>query len=336
MSSSASARFVTLGMFIIDEFSYQDDEGKPIVDRKEESQIGGGGTYASIGARIWLPPTQLCMVVDRGSDWPVPIQEKLDAFGPEMWLYRDQPDCLTTRAVNIYRGDYRGFEYLTPRIRITPRDLTGTRIERPEILHFICSPERAAVIMSEVREVPGWHPTTVYEPIPDRCVPEQLSALIKVLPSISILSPNAEESLSLLSMPSPPTKENIEEAAAKFLDLGIGEAGKGAVIIRSGALGAYVATREKGGKWVQAYWQDQAQVPDVTGGGNSFLGGLAAGLIKCGGDVYAATCYASVSASFIIQQFGLPQMEVTKDGGTLWNGESPEHRLAELHRRHQS
>ncbi|KAL1744386.1 Ribokinase-like protein [Schizophyllum fasciatum] len=333
MSLGEDARFVTLGMFIIDEFRYQ-DEGKPLPDKKGDSQIGGGGTYAAVGARIWLPPDQLGMVVDKGVDWPTSIEGQLNAFGEEMWLYRDQPDAQTTRAVNIYRGEYRGFEYLTPRIRITPRDLRGTRIERPEILHFICSPTRASVIMSEVRETPEWRPTTIYEPIPNRCVPEELPALIKVLPTVSILSPNAEEALCLLSMPSPPTKESIEQAGAKFLDYGIDEDGRGAVIIRSGALGAYVLTRERGGRWIDAYWQDQADVADVTGGGNSFLGGLGAGLIKCKGDVYEATYYASVSASFIIQQFGLPRMSVTEKG-TTWNGESPESRLAALRKRHE-
>jgi len=38
------------------------------------------------------------------------------------------------------------------------------------------------------------------------------------------------------------------------------------VIIRSGAMGAYVATRAKGGKWVDAFWTDNKdKVVDVTG-----------------------------------------------------------------------
>ena len=60
----------------------------------------------------------------------------------------------------------KSFQYLTPRLRITPRDLLNTSLFRPAILHFICSPARAAVIMSEVVEVEGWSPISVYEPIP--------------------------------------------------------------------------------------------------------------------------------------------------------------------------
>ena len=68
-------------------------------------------------------------------------------------------------------------------------------------------------------------------------------------------------------MESPPTKENIEEAAQKFLDYGIGKDGEGAVVIRSGPLGAYVSTTAKGGKWIGAYWTEEnpEKVVDVTG-----------------------------------------------------------------------
>ena len=72
------------------------------------SQIGGGGTYAALGARIWLPPNKIGMIVDRGSDFPPEIQKSLDAYGESMWLFRDDASRTTTRAVNSYRGDHRG------------------------------------------------------------------------------------------------------------------------------------------------------------------------------------------------------------------------------------
>lgn len=78
-------------------------------------------------------------------------------------------------------------------------------------------------------------------------------------------SPNAEEALSLLSIPivHPIAKPVVEEAANRFLQLGT----KNAVIIRSGALGAYLLTREAGGKWIDAYWTeaDASKIVDVTG-----------------------------------------------------------------------
>ena len=111
-------------------------------------------------------------------------------------------------------------------------------------------------------------------------------------------------------MTSPLTRDTIQSAALRFLDIGVGPFGKGSVIIRSAALGACIATREKGCRWVDAFWttQDTSKIVDVTGqslhiptpilslkkqgpqgAGNSFLGGLAAGLVLENGDVYQGT-----------------------------------------------
>ncbi|KAJ7276206.1 Ribokinase-like protein [Mycena haematopus] len=344
-----SCHFATLGMFIIDEFSFLDEAGNPTTAAQTNSpqlqgpgkistveliaHVGGGGTYAAIGARMWLPPSQVGMIIDRGFDFPPSMESKLAEFGKEMWHYRNQPSQ-TTRALNTYRGDHRSFDYITPRIRITPRDFQGTRLENSTTLHFICSPSRASAIMSEIQQMPAWHPTVIYEPIPDRCVPDELGALIEVLPQINILSPNAEEALGLLSLPLPPSKKLIEEAAHKFLELGVGTDGKGCVIIRSGSMGACVALKDRPMRWVPAFWssKDEHKIVDVTGAGNSFLGGLAAGLLLEDGDAYQASFHASVAASFVIEQYGLPTISVV-NGSTLWNGDSPQRRLDELQKR---
>jgi len=105
------------------------------------------------------------------------------------------------------------------------------------------------------------------------------------------------------------------------------------VVIRSGALGAYVVSRSTRGCWVEAFWgpNDLHHVVDVTGAGNAFLGGLGAGL-KFTQDIHEAVLYASVSASIIIEQEGLPLIE--PDGGSWkWNGDSPQRRLSDLRKR---
>ncbi|KAH9938441.1 Ribokinase-like protein [Fomitopsis serialis] len=340
MAAQDHARvFVSLGMFIIDEFQFHDEEDIP-TGRTLPAQIGGGGTYAALGARIWLPPDKVGMIIDRGTDFPEHIQQKLDVYDSDMWLFRDHKDRVTTRSLNSYKGEHRGFQYTTPRLRLTPRNLQETKLRRPEMLHFICSPTRAAAIISEVKESSDWNPVTIYEPIPDRCVPEELQPLIGVLPSISVLSPNAEEAMSLLSIPGPPTKPLVEEACRRFLEHGVGPEGNGAVIIRSGALGAYVATRKGGGEWIPAFWSETEapeRVVDVTGAGNSFLGGLGSGLALAGGNIVDAALYGTVSASFTIEQEGLPHLTETRveDGVTIeqWNGDSPHRRLRELQER---
>ncbi|KAG1762304.1 Ribokinase-like protein [Suillus occidentalis] len=235
-------QFVTFGMFIIDEFSFADEQGKPTGET-----IGGGGTYATIGARIWLPPDSLGMIIDRGNDFPEDIQNRLLTYGSDIWHFRDDSNRVTTRSRNSYKGEYRGFEYITPRIRLTPRDLEKTRLTRPSS---------------------GWNPTAIFEPIPDRCIPEELPSLKAVLPHIAILSPNAEEALSLLSLPLIVTKSAVEIAASEFLKMGVGKENSGSVIIRSGALGAYVMTSDRKGRWIDAFWSSAEnidKVVDVTG-----------------------------------------------------------------------
>jgi hypothetical protein len=111
--------------------------------------------------------------------------------------------------------------------------------------------------------------------------------------------------LSLLSLPLPPSRESIELAAHKLIEIGVGQDKTGWVIIRSGALGAYMKSEMTKGSWVDAYWTEENnhKVVDVTGhfelivcmafsntnakigAGNGFLGGLAAGIILSG-DMY--------------------------------------------------
>ena len=81
-------------------------------------------------------------------------------------------------------------------------------------------------------------------------------------------SPNAEEALSLLSHPLIVTKTAVENAASEFLEMGVGKENSGSVIIRSGALGAYVMTPDRKGRWIDAFWssaENTDRVIDVTG-----------------------------------------------------------------------
>jgi len=57
-----------------------------------------------------LPATDVGMIVDKGYDFPEDIENKLLNYGKEMWMFRQQPDCSTTRAINSYRGENRGYE----------------------------------------------------------------------------------------------------------------------------------------------------------------------------------------------------------------------------------
>lgn len=84
-----SVVFATLGQFIIDVFAGLDP---PVPD-----QIGGGGMYATMGARMFLDDDRVGMIVDRGRDWTKVIQQQLEEYGQYCWVFRDDETRLTTK-----------------------------------------------------------------------------------------------------------------------------------------------------------------------------------------------------------------------------------------------
>lgn len=162
------------------------------------------------------------------------------------------------------------FKYLNERQRLEPIDFPAS-LRSSTFLHFVCSPARALTIHEQLVSL-VWSPSLAYEPIPDRCVPAELDALRRILPHLAVFSPNHEEAWAFFDVGVEEVakrgREGIEEVARKFVEEGAG----GDVVIRSGALGAFVTRkgREKG-VWVPAYHTSADKVVDVTGAGNSFM-----------------------------------------------------------------
>ncbi|KAH8924535.1 Ribokinase-like protein [Atractiella rhizophila] len=359
----------TFGMFILDQFRYEDicPSDASVNDRITE-QIGGGGTYTTVGARMFLSPSKLLMIVDRGHDWKHYgwVQEKLDSYGAEAWHYREDTTRETTKALNIYRLDgSRGFQYLTPRRRLSPLDLLSLSPPLPSLprfLHFICSPTRALTIISEISSIrgssstkyPNWDPVLVYEPIPDCCTPEELASLQDGIKKVAVFSPNHLEAANFFfpssQLPFPSSshfREVIEEVAERFVNMGLGTEttrGGGDVVVRCGEHGAFVRRRDGKKAWIAPYWtslspaEEKEKIVDVTGAGNGFLGGLMAAFAKQleeGNelDIFHAVRAGSVSASFIIQQYGLPALSQEEGGAENWGDLEPrsaERRLEEM------
>lgn len=85
-------------------------------------------------------------------------------------------------------------------------------------------------------------------------------------------------------------------------------------------------------KWIPAYHQDAAKVVDPTGGGNTFLGGMAVALAR-DEDIETAAVWGTVAASFAIEQVGPPTLGKNDNGEETWNGVSPLSRLQEFQER---
>ncbi|KAK4056695.1 hypothetical protein OIO90_002247 [Microbotryomycetes sp. JL221] len=247
--------------------------------------------------------------------------------------------------------EQRYFKYLNERVRLEPKDLPPA-FRTAKYLHFVCSPTRALVIQSQLAtphdEVSptstsalpdsaikhSWDPCLVYEPIPDLCIPEELDSLRQVLPHIKVFSPNHEEAASFFGITVDQVKaqgrQGVEQVANRFFELGAQDM----VVIRSGAWGAFTLRRGwNEGVWIEAFHKDVNKVKDVTGAGNSFLGGLMAGLVRDPEDLVQAVQMGSISASFTIEQFGLAKLSLDDEGHELWNGSSAGARLEDMKRR---
>jgi sugar/nucleoside kinase (ribokinase family) len=183
-------------------------------------------------------------------------------------------------------------------------------------------------------------PLFVWEPVPDLCTPQELTNCLDALCWVDVVSPNHVELGAFFAKdtngPDDVNHRSIEALCDVWLQSGIGPQGNGAVVVRAGKDGCLVATRGMK-KWIPAYHQSVDKVVDPTGGGNGFLGGLAVGLVRGGPspglqNIEEAALWGSISASFAIEQVGMPVLAHSAHGET-WNGVRVEDRVLEFRNR---
>lgn len=185
----------------------------------------------------------------------------------------------------------------------------------------------------------------LWEPMEDSCRPENLQHFYDAMKYVDIFSPNSDELASLFEdhkeiKQAKPCMEELKSECSKVLTSGFGDK-PGALVIRMGADGCYVATIHRG--FCTPAWYSSKTIPksfDVTGCGNAFMGGFAAGLmardrlLETGLSEYeVAAIYGSVASSFVIEQAGMPKLTCEADGTELWNGCSVQERLEAMRRR---
>ena len=164
---------------------------------------GGAGTYAALGARLMSPPplsSSIGWIVDVGTDFPPHLTTIIDAWETSVVL-RPNEDRLTTRAWNGYKAvGKRDFKYMTPKRRINAEDLTPALL-CAKSFHLVCSPTRCQEIVAGIKKLRKQssrpeeyvRPFIIWEPVPDKCTPEELLACTNTLPVVDICSPNHTE-----------------------------------------------------------------------------------------------------------------------------------------------
>ncbi|BEJ05958.1 hypothetical protein CcaverHIS641_0304800 [Cutaneotrichosporon cavernicola] len=310
-STPPSGRVATLGMLIIDHFAVHDAGGREVP--ADEPILGGGGLYATVAARQFLPASNVGFIADVGPDFPPAFRQQLEGLG-EMVYFRSRD--VTTRALNIYSGSRIGegaqsFRYLVPRKQITPRDyLPPCPVGGVSWLHVVCDTQRAVSILEEAEafKVEGWKGKMAWEPL--------------VRTNADVADPNHLELQTIVGR-----DDGVEANAAAFQ-----ARCSTPIVVRAGADGAFALSSDWKG-WVPAFWRvgEESHIVDVTGGGNAFVGGLLAGLLLTR-DLRAACIYGTTAASFAIEGRGIPRLS-TEGGHELWNGVDVWERLKEMVRR---
>lgn len=315
--------FTSLGLFIIDENRYAPKHSRP----NDYDIIGGGATYACVGARMVAGPSKgklIGGIFDKGSDFLEAVEHEIASWGTGVVL-RPDTSRLTSRGVNIYDdNDVRTFHYVTPKRRIEVSDILETgNLAFSSSFHFCCALDRCESSIDSLNALSNQHPAFIFEPTPDACVKENFLALAEMLHKVDIFLPNLEEAMELTEWKSAPrTEAQFDELADAFFQYQ--DPKKSGTVLRCGPLGCYIKSKNLS-ILLPAYHVDQANVVDVTGGGNSFCGAFMTALVLSKGDWLVAGVFGNLISGAVIERLGPPAVENCVP--EKWNGTSLERRL---------
>lgn len=273
---------VSIGSIIIDDIVLPDGT-------THMACLGGGGTHAAMGMRVWSEDVGL--VANIGTDFPADIMRDLEnAFDVRGLI---ELDMKTVRAWQlfeedgtrreVFRSNLHDFEQLKPSINDFPE-----AYDQLEGVH----------LHTEAAEVPFWvpflrqrgKPFIIWEPWQRDSIPENSGKLIDILPLVDCVSPNLDEARCLMEL------KNMKDILNKYLDYGARR-----VVIREGSSGSSYADSE--GNYIKVPAVKVERIIDQTGAGNAYCAGLAVAFL-ISDMIEDALCRAAVSASFPLEQFG--------------------------------
>lgn len=322
--SSPDPILTTLGLFIIDDNVYPESW----LRETEHDIIGGGALYAIVGGRIASGPvlgSRISGIIDKGTDFPPAVEAEIRSWGAGP-VFRENPDRLTTRGANVYQENgIRQFVYKSPKKRIEDYDVVNTgNLVRLKTFHTCCAIDRCGTIIDcfieELKGTGADTPIHIFEPFPDVCVPENFESLTRLLPKLTVFSPNLEEAAGFLGVEVPHTEEGIADLADQFVKYSPKDGG---VVIRCGARGCFIKNHNEA-FMLKAYHEDQSKVKDVTGGGNTFCGAFITAFYLSKQEWLIAGILGNVASGCIVEKLGMPLREPNTE---VWNGVSTKERL---------
>lgn len=279
--------YLTFSNLIIDDIVFPDG-------RTAMNTLGGSGTHALVGMRVWNGRLGYSAII--GTDFDPAHAQRLQQFGVDVSGLVVRDGFATARAwqvfevndlrIEIFRTDLDEFRQRT----IQEDDLPPAYRQAKGIhLNWGSLTEVANLVRSLRQTNPNI--AVAFEITPDQ-EQEPADHFQQVLPHVSLFSPDLGEATAVSGLTDP----------VAMADLFV-QWGAPVVAIRMGANGSLVKTRE--GEMWQLTAVPPTNLVDVTGAGNSYLGGFLTGLGD-GLSPFEASLRAAVSASFTLEQLGLP------------------------------
>jgi sugar/nucleoside kinase (ribokinase family) len=281
--------FVSYSGLIVDDIVLPDG-------RTYFNTLGGGATHALVGMRVWSGSLGYFAAV--GDDFSPEHRAMLEAMGVDLRgliVRRGEP---TARAWQLFEPDERRIEVFRTseeqfyRLEVRVAELPPAyRLARG---YYVCHgrlPDMVDVITQLRADNPD--ACVAWEPPPLQHDGSE-AEFRTILSRVDLFSPDRSEAGRITG------RETIEGMIATLLDWGAP-----VVALRMGARGSLVATSAGDAYAIPAA---PATVVDTTGAGNAYIGGFLVGLAD--GDAPAeAGAKAAVSASFAIEQFGVPRFD---------------------------
>jgi len=234
-------------------------------------------------------------------------------------------EILTYAGTPAHLTQAKKFRYTTTPLKAQPVDLVNTPLLGAKAVHFLATPEEIQRQVPELLSLRLRHglqdrPFIIWEPFPAYCTPQHRHSFIEACKLVDVFSPNHHEMVALFEdKPSIDFSPRVlEQYALTFLPA-VRPSTMAAIVIRAGKQGCLAVSSPAERVWLPAFYDDGSpKVVDPTGAGNAFLGGYMVGF-HLNQDAVIASQYGSVTASFALEQIGLPIREDVKDQ-EYWNG----------------
>jgi sugar/nucleoside kinase (ribokinase family)/fructoselysine-6-P-deglycase FrlB-like protein len=258
------------------------------------ASVGGNSLYTALGVRLWQP--SIGLVTRRGEDFPHDLPAMLDSLGIAADGVVNIPGPTVRNWVVYETNGERHWIYRTPRDRsrevaVQAGDLPAEwlEVEPPPIVHITAMPlDAAEAIVDRVRSISPRAIITL--DTHEDFVADYRQRLRALAGRVDAFLPSRSELADLVGYDDP------RRALADLTTLPTP-----IIVIKMGAEGVLVWDKVKGS--LHAVGVVPGPIVDVTGAGDAFCGGFAAGLSLGYGPLEAAQ-RGTISASFAVSGFG--------------------------------